>query len=118
MTDVNVTSVSAIICFILLNVIIYQFVVYPAFLSPLSKIPNAHILSAITPLWIYWKRYQNLEIETVDAAHLKYGSVVRLGPNDLSINCIDNGIRTVYGGGFEKSQWYNFFINYGYNPAV
>ncbi|MCJ1342656.1 hypothetical protein MMC31_000843 [Peltigera leucophlebia] len=45
---------------------------------------------------------------------LKYGSIVRLGPNELSVNCVDNGIRTIYGGGFEKSHWYtNLFLNYG-----
>lgn len=52
---------------------------------------------------------------SIFAAHQKYGSIVRLGPNELSVNCVDNGIKTIYGGGFEKSHWYtNLFLNYGY----
>jgi hypothetical protein len=48
----------------------------------------------------------------VHAAHLKHGSVVRLAPNELSMNDI-GGLRTVYAGGFEKGQWYSIFDNYG-----
>lgn len=118
MTYVNIFQISTGTFLILFILAIYKYVVYPAFLSPLSKLPNAHILSPITPLWILWQRFQNREFEAVSAAHRKYGSVVRLGPDDLSVNCIDNGIRTVYGGGFEKTQWYNFFINYGYRESV
>jgi hypothetical protein len=40
---------------------------------------------------------------------------VRLAPNEVSINCVDGGIRTVYAGGFEKHEWYpNLFPAYGY----
>lgn len=92
---------------------LYRYFIYPVFLSPLSKIPNAHTLAAITPLWILWNRYRNIEVQTVSTAHEKHGPVVRLGPTDLSVNCMNNGIRTVHGGGFEKSQWYDFFMNYG-----
>ena len=42
---------------------------------------------------------------TVHAAHLKYGPVVRLAPYELSVNCVDAGIRTIYAGGFEKHDW-------------
>ena len=41
------------------------------------------------------------------------GPVVRLGPNELLVNIVDGGIRTVHGGGFEKTQWYEFFMNHG-----
>ncbi|EEH43034.2 uncharacterized protein PADG_07854 [Paracoccidioides brasiliensis Pb18] len=43
---------------------------------------------------------------TIHDAHQKYGPIVRLGPSEISINCVDNGIRTVYAGGFEKHDWY------------
>lgn len=42
---------------------------------------------------------------TVHAAHQKHGPIVRLGPNELSVNCVDGGIRTIYAGGFEKHDW-------------
>lgn len=98
-----------VLCFLA----IYKFLIYPAFLSPLARIPNAHFTCSISPAWILWTRYQRRENKTVLAAHQKYGPVVRLGPNDISVCSIDGGIRTVYGGGFEKQAWYQPFANYG-----
>lgn len=91
---------------------VYKFIIYPTFLSPLSKIPNAHWSSSFSPVWILWTRYNVRENRTIYAAHLKYGPVIRLGPNELSVNDI-GGLRAIYGGGFEKGQWYSFFDNYG-----
>jgi len=31
----------------------------------------------------------------------------------LSVNCVDDGIKTIYGKGFEKIPFYSFFANYG-----
>lgn len=99
----------------LLLICIYKFVVYPAFLSPLSKIPNAHPTSPFSPAWIIWTRYRCNNNRATHAAHEKYGPIVRLAPNEISINCVDEGIRTVYAGGFEKHDWYpNQFASYGY----
>ena len=40
--------------------------------------------------------------------------VVRIAPNDISVNSVDGGIRSVYAGGYEKGNWYkNIFNNYG-----
>ncbi|KKY23470.1 putative cytochrome p450 monooxygenase [Phaeomoniella chlamydospora] len=50
----------------------------------------------------------------IHAAHERCGPIVRLGPTELSINCVDEGIRTVYSGSFEKHDWYpRQFPNYG-----
>lgn len=43
---------------------------------------------------------------TVQAAHEQYGPIVRLGPSEISVNCVDGGIKSVYTGGFEKHEWY------------
>ena len=54
------------------------------------------------------------ENRAVLAAHQEHGEVVRLGPNELSINCMENGIKRVYGD-FEKTRWWtDIFTNYGY----
>jgi hypothetical protein len=90
----------------------YKFIIYPTFISPLSKIPNAHWSSPISPFWVLWTRYHCRENRTVHAAHLKHGPIVRLAPNELSVNDVA-GLRTVYAGGFEKGQWYSIFDNYG-----
>lgn len=94
--------------------LLYKYILYPAFVSPLSKIPNAHFTAPFSPFWILWKRFRGKENFTIYAAHQQHGSLIRLGPNELSVNCVDGGIRTIYSGGFEKSVWYsNQFANYG-----
>lgn len=93
--------------------IIYRYLIYPSFLSPLSKIPIAHFTSSWSPLWILWIRYTDEEVQTIHKAHLKYGPIVRLGPEEVSVNCVDGGLRTIYAGGFEKPYFYDQFRNYG-----
>jgi hypothetical protein len=98
----------------LLTLGLYKFIIYPALLSPLARIPNAHWSCSISPLWILWTRFRLHENRKVHSAHLECGPVIRLGPNEISINNVDGGIRTVYTGGFEKGDWYSIFDNYGY----
>ena len=105
-------TVSAAAAVGLLFFCIYRYVIYPAFFSPLSKIPNANITASISPLWIQWIRFKGTENRTLYAKHEKLGQIVRLGPSELSVNCVDGGIRKIYG--FEKTDWYNLFPNYGY----
>ena len=93
---------------------VFKFFAYPAFLSPLSQIPSAHFSSPFSPLWILLRRHEEKEIQTIDEAHRKHGLIVRLGPNEVSVNCVDDGIKTVYSGGFEKWWHYqNLFFNFG-----
>jgi hypothetical protein len=109
MLQLSIPLIGAIVLSLLA---LYKFFVYPTFLSPLSKIPPVHWTCSFSPLWILWIRYNNRENKVVHAAHLKLGSVIRLGPNELSLNSLQ-GLRTVYAGGFEKGQWYSIFDNYG-----
>jgi hypothetical protein len=91
---------------------LYKYLIYPLFISPLSKIPAAHWLARVTPLWILWIRHSTREVSTIHAAHERLGPVVLLGPNELSINCVKGGILTVYSGGFPKGDWYDLFTNF------
>ena len=84
--------------------IIYKYILYPVIWSPLSKIPNAHWSASFSTLWILYVRFRGIDNSTLLDAHKKLGPVVRVGPNDLSINHIDY-VRMVYGGGFDKSHW-------------
>lgn len=93
--------------------VVYRFVIYPVLVSPLAKIPPAHPSAPFTSIWIFWKRHQFKENAALYAAHNKLGPVIRTAPNEISINCVDGGLRTVYAGGYEKSSWYNFFESYG-----
>ncbi|KAI1091096.1 cytochrome P450 [Rostrohypoxylon terebratum] len=92
--------------------IIYQYVLYPAVISPLSKIPSAHWSCSISPAWILWARFKSRENGTLHAAHKQHGPVVRVSPNELSVNSIE-GVKTIYQGGFDKHEWYSVFNNYG-----
>jgi hypothetical protein len=74
---------------------LYRYIVFPALISPLSKIPAAHPTSPLSPAWILWKRWSGKENATVLAAHERFGPVIRLGPKEISVNCVDGGIRTV-----------------------
>lgn len=85
-----------------------------AILSPLSQIPNAHFTTPYSNLWLFWHRANDTEHKARHDAHKKYGPVIRIAPRELSINCLEDGVKTVYGGGFEKGEWYSMFLNYGY----
>lgn len=94
--------------------LVFYFVVYPVFLSPLSKldIPNADPLAKYTPLWILWRRFTQQENKTLYEAHKKHGPIIRVGPNEISVNSLE-GLRVIYGGNFDKHAWYpNVFSNY------
>jgi hypothetical protein len=97
--------------------LIYHFIVHPAFLSPLSKIPNAHWSAPYSRLWALSIRFNNQENRTLRAAHKRLGPVIRVAPHELSI---DDGdcVRTVYQGGFDKPVWYSVFDNYGQVSGV
>lgn len=92
--------------------ILYKYLVFPLCISPLSKIPSAHFSCAFSPFWILWQRFKEEEVHVIYHAHQKHGPVVRLGPSEVSVNCVDGGLRTVYAGNFEKPVWYNAFANY------
>jgi hypothetical protein len=94
---------------------VYQFIVYPALLSPLAKIPCAHWSCRFSSIWIYWMRWSKGENAAVYKRHMKSGSVIRLAPNLLSVNCFEDGLKTIYQGGFPKPPFYiNGFTTYGY----
>ena len=86
--------------------------------GPLSDIPAIHWLAK-------WSRFYNLYIKYFYgtrtahyAAHMRNGNdsshhpILRVGPNEVSIMTTD-GVKTVWGAGFERSPWYSVFANFG-----
>ena len=103
---------------ILLSILLYKYVLNPAVLSPLAKIPNAHFSAPILPFWYWSIRRHSAGTRAIYAAHQKKGSVVRLAPNQISI-CTLDALRTIYIGGYEKHTWYqDAFVNYGQRNMV
>ncbi|RLL94377.1 hypothetical protein CFD26_101772 [Aspergillus turcosus] len=95
-----------------LVLLLYKFLIAPCFLSPLSKIPNAHFTAPFSDYWIERKRRSGQEVLTIYNLHRKHGSVVRLGPNELSVNSL-RGLHTIYTGAFEKHSFYrDAFVNF------
>jgi cytochrome P450 len=91
---------------------LFRYLVQPFFLSPLSKIPNAHFTSPISSRWIQAIRQAGNEVLTIHALHRRHGPVVRLAPDELSVNSL-HGLRVVYTGAFEKHPVYrDLFLNF------
>lgn len=91
----------------------YHFLVYPALISPLSRLPNAHWSAPVSPLWILYKRFRKQENGVLEEAHKMFGPFIRVGPNEVNVDDLD-AVRKIYVGGFEKPEWYGMFDNYGY----
>ncbi|PHH92373.1 hypothetical protein CDD83_7655 [Cordyceps sp. RAO-2017] len=101
----------------LLAIPIACYFLLPLIRSPLRRVPNAHWSSGLSSLWILWIRYRNRELAVLEEKHRQLGPIVRLGPDDLSISCYENGARTIYNGGFEKPHYYDFFSYYARKNA-
>ncbi|KAF4555695.1 Cytochrome P450-like protein 31 [Elsinoe fawcettii] len=84
-------------------------------LSRLSKtantVPNAHVLSSWTGLWILYRRWLLRENTTIWDAHKHLGPVIRLGPDEVSVNSIE-GLETIYVRNFDKHDFYVGFEQY------
>lgn len=107
------SSLTSIGIYTLLLYLVYKFILTPAVVSPLSKIPNAHFTAPVLPIWVWWKRRQSVMNKTTLALHRKLGPIVRLGPNELSVNSAE-GLRTIYTNtSFDKTTWYrDIFQNF------
>lgn len=101
--------------------IIFLHFVLVSIRNPLRKIPAAHPLAHYTSFWISSIRWRSIENATLKDAHARFGPIICLGPNEVSVNCVKGGIREIYAGGFPKESsaakggynWYSFFANYG-----
>ncbi|KAL4873681.1 hypothetical protein BDV12DRAFT_51580 [Aspergillus spectabilis] len=91
---------------------LFRYLIRPLFLSPLSRIPNAHFSSPLSGRWIQNIRQAGNEVLTIHALHSKHGPVIRLAPDELSVNSL-HGLRVIYTGAFEKHSLYrDLFLNF------
>ncbi|KAJ5609072.1 Benzoate 4-monooxygenase [Penicillium herquei] len=69
-------------------------------------------LAAFTNLWLLLQARQGKRYLSVDEAHQKYGKVVRIAPNHVSI-ADDAAIQVIYGhgNGFLKADFYDAFVS-------
>lgn len=98
--------------------LIYTYIIYPIYISPLRHVPSAHPTAPFSPLWILYKRYTSQQNKAIHDAHLKHGPFIRLGPNEVAVNTISHGVKTIYSGNFEKHRWYDQMVNFGNVPNM
>ncbi|KAF9690597.1 hypothetical protein EKO04_011491 [Ascochyta lentis] len=79
--------------------------------SPLKKIPGP-FLAKFSNIWRFYNHYGQTHIETQKELHERYGDVVRLGPNTVSI-ADASLLKTIYStrGTFLKSDYYSSTVN-------
>jgi len=90
-----------------LPVLFLSYVVYQRSFHPLANVPGPYWAS-ITRLWMVKHSIDGDMHRTMIALHEKHGSLVRTGPNEVSV-ADPNTIKQIYGAGtkFEKSDWYS-----------
>ena len=83
---------------------------------PLASFPGTTI-SKLTKWWGVWETYEGRHYLRVHELHKKYGPIVRVGPNELSIADVA-AIPSVLGsGGLPKGHCMPRFINYPPSPV-
>ncbi|KAJ7354147.1 benzoate para-hydroxylase [Mycena albidolilacea] len=78
--------------------------------------PNA---ARWTPLWLAYQAYRGRRYKAVHAAHLRYGTVVRITPNHISV-ASPEALSVIYGQGPRapaKSSFYDSFVCNG-KPSI
>lgn len=92
---------------------IYTHIIQPLCLSPLSQIPGPKSY-ALTKWRLAYEDWKGTRTRTIHSLHLKYGPVVRVGPNEVHFNSL-SAQRTIYGpgSGFGRTSFYRMFDVYG-----
>lgn len=84
----------------------------------LSPIPGPAI-AKITSLYLKWQEVSGNRRLYVHGLHKRYGSVVRLAPNELSFADLE-GMKEIYqsgGSGYDKTEFYDLFTQYSHRWA-
>ncbi|PNY27240.1 Uncharacterized protein TCAP_02851 [Tolypocladium capitatum] len=82
--------------------------------SPLRKVPGPTV-SLFTSLVLKWKEINASRTVYIHELHNKYGSVVRVAPDEVSFTSWP-AVKEIYcsgGSGYDKSDFYNLFRIYG-----
>ncbi|KAG4071074.1 hypothetical protein HA402_002746 [Bradysia odoriphaga] len=69
-------------------------------------------IAAFSNLWLLYQCRKGKRFIAVDEAHKKYGTLVRIQPNHVSV-ADDQAINSIYGhgNGFLKSEYYDAFVS-------
>jgi cytochrome P450 len=109
MTFILITAFTTAI----ITILAHHLLLRPLFLEPLARIPGPK-LYALTKWRLAWDDWTGRRTRAIHELHLKYGPVVRIGPNEVHFNSL-SALRSIYGAGsgFERSRFYSMFDVYG-----
>jgi cytochrome P450 len=111
-------SLSSLLVALVAIAVLYRYVIYPALLSPLAKIPAAHPTAAYAPLWFWWTRYNDRQAGSLVEAHRRKGPVLRVEPNHVHLASQD-ALRVIYHvGRFDRDDWFTQFRPYNGTPNM
>ncbi|TFK51092.1 cytochrome P450 [Heliocybe sulcata] len=82
--------------------------------SPLAKIPGPAV-SKLIRLWLVYQELTGRRRTYIHDLHKLYGEVVRIAPNEVSF-ATGEAVKQIYsvgGSGYEKTEFYNLFMNFG-----
>lgn len=90
--------------------LLLAYAVYQLFINPLSPIPGP-LWAKLTPFWLVLQCRRTKRSKVVVAMHKKYGDIVRIAPNHVSINKPE-ALAQVYAhkSGFNKGPFYDAFM--------
>lgn len=97
----------------LLALAIYRFVIQPFYLHPLRSIPGPPFFAS-TRWRLALEDLQSRRTPAIHALHRKYGTAVRIGPNEVHFNSL-SALKKIYGPGspFGRTSFYRMFDAYG-----
>lgn len=82
--------------------------------SPITKLPGPKY-TIFTAAWLKVMEFGGQRRLYIHDLHLKYGPVVRLGPNEASFSSVEamKEIYTSGGSGFDRTEFYDLFMQFG-----
>ena len=94
-----------------LLITLYYLIPYLTTFAPLRSIPGPP-LAKISNLWLAYHSRRGQRYSAIHSAHAKYGTIVRVGYNHISI-ASEQAISLVYahGNGWLKSEFYDAFVS-------
>lgn len=96
--------------------LLWKYLIYPLFLSPLASVPAAHPIARISTIWIDWQRLRGRDFQSISAAFQSKGDYVVVSPQEIAVNDMD-AVNSVWGIGatdFDKHPSYDYWATQGY----
>lgn len=99
------------------TVVVYYLVISPFVLSPFKSVPGPYLFRILKLPALHYQRTDNW-VQHVHDLHKKYGDVVILSPNEISVTGDPKYLNDIYTKNFPKSTFYENFRNHGFRDNM